>query len=123
MTFKSILEGRIYRERVSNKEWRVTCSRQFPKKGSNKLVFCIGSAVLSKLGWRKSDAIDILKSDDDNLAIIRRANGNRGIRLTIDKYGHGVIRITGVPGEGPKKFTILDHQIIDNEIMFDACWN
>lgn len=123
MAFKSILESRISKDRVSNKEWTVTCSRHFPKKGNSKLVFSIGAAVREKLGWRKSDLIDVLKSDDDNSAIIRRATGKSGIKLAVDGKGHGVIRISGIPGEGPKKLTLLDHQIIDNEIMFDACWN
>jgi hypothetical protein len=122
MPYQSIITQKRTGSKVANREWKVTCTRH-RIKGADKLnlFFTIGSSLIKKLGWLKGDKIDILVDPEDKTALMRRTTDN-GISLTINNLGHGSIRVSGIPGELPKQRVEVEHQIVDNEIIFDICW-
>lgn len=119
MPYVSIVKSRVSRrgQRTDSLEHKVTVPRVGKKR--NYLVFTIGAAVLKRLGWLHKDRVDILVDPDDAMVVIRRDND--GLSISVNKNGHGVVRLT-LEGTTPDRVVVVDHQIVDNELIFDRVW-
>ena len=119
MPYVSIVKGRVSRrgERTDSLEHKVTVSRHGKKR--NYLVFTIGATVLKRLGWLHKDRVDILIDPDDNMVVMRR--DAEGLSISVNKSLHGVVRLA-LDGTTPDRVVVLNHQIVDNELVFDKAW-
>lgn len=119
MPYVSIVKGRVSRrgQRTDSLEHKVTVSRHGKKR--NYLVFTVGATVLKRLGWLNKDRVDVLVDPDDNMVVVRR--DLEGLSITTNKSGHGMIRLA-LKGTSPDRVVVLNHQIVDNELVFDKVW-
>jgi len=122
MVYISIFSKTRSSGHISDRDKAITVSRHKSKIPDKKtLCITVGAGILKQMRWIKGDRIDIMVDDHDKTCLMKRVS-KFGRKIVISRTGHGVITITGIPGDQPSEFKKIEHQIIDEEIIFDKCW-